>query len=397
MPISAARRKMPAAQNGAAPLQVTLAFPGGFEFGGIGRMMLYVTEAWRRTAAPVAPTMLDPRGSGALRTMPFHLTMAIVRLVRARVAGRIDLLHLNVAGRGSTLRKVVLSELAGLLSLPTVVHLHDYDYGVDLARRSRFGRRWVRRMFRRARLVLVLGERDRRTVTAEMGGMSAARVVVLPNAVPDTSASAPGRRQEASRGCINIVFVGSLDSRKGLSDLLRALAAPELRRRAWRLHVVGRGDTPRFVRQASELALENRVVFHGWLPRDAVAALYRDADVFALPSHAEGLAMALLEAMAHGLAIVATPVGAHLEAVTAEKEALLAPPGDVDALRRAMTRLMVDAELRRRLSRAARERYRESFAIDRYATRLLRLYAAALAWPMDERGMERAEYGPARP
>ena len=130
--------------------------------------------------------------------------------------------------------------------------------------------------------------------------------------------------------------------------------------------------------EAAQLGLSQRVAFHGWVTAAKVVSLCREADLFVLPSHAEGQAMSLLEAMAHGLAIVTTPVGAHLEAVTPGVEALLVPPGDVAALAHALTRLIDDQGLRLRLGAAARARYATGFTIDRYAARLAGLYREAL-------------------
>ena len=175
---------MPKRPNCPPPIRVGLAFPGGFEFGGIGRMMLYASDAWARLDGSPAPTLVDARGHRSLYLLPWHLAKACLQLAVARASGTLDLLHLNVAGRGSTLRKSAMSELAGVLALPTVVHLHDYDYRRDFERRGRFGRYLVRRMFERARAVIVLGERDRRTVE-EVIGIAAARVVTLANAVPN--------------------------------------------------------------------------------------------------------------------------------------------------------------------------------------------------------------------
>jgi glycosyltransferase involved in cell wall biosynthesis len=133
----------------------------------------------------------------------------------------------------------------------------------------------------------------------------------------------------------------------------------------------------RFRTEVARLGLANRTTLHGWLPAGEVAQLCRKADIFVLPSHAEGQAMSLLEAMAHGLAIVTTPVGAHLEAVTDGLEALLVPPGDVEALASALIRLVDNQDLRLRLGRAARMRYAAEFAIEPYAKRLASLQEAA--------------------
>jgi len=85
------------------------------------------------------------------------------------------------------------------------------------------------------------------------------------------------------------------------------------------------------------------------------AALYQAADVFVLPSHVEGMSNSLLEAMASGLPVVATAVGAAPEMIRNGVDGLLVPPGDPDALAEALLRLLVDSEARGALGKTARE------------------------------------------
>jgi glycosyltransferase involved in cell wall biosynthesis len=356
-----------------SPHRILVAFPGGFEFGGIGRIMLYAMRAL--DGLPGAPRLapLDARGTGSIVWMPWHLLAAIAKVARERP----DLLHLNVAGRTSTLRKILLSETAALLHVPTVLHLHDYDYRQDFARRSPLVARITRRMFRRARRVIVLGRRDEATV-AELLGVPAERIVCLPNAVPD-----PGEPpvRGTTKGPVRLLFLGHLDDRKGVPELLAALARPEFRAANWQLDLAGAGQVPRFQAMAVELGLSERLRFHGWLGHAETYALSRSADIFVLPSHAEGQAMSLIEAMAHGLAIVATPVGAHLEAVKPDRDALLVPPGDVPSLAKALATLIQEPQRRLELGAAARRRYLAGFTVDGYARRLWAIHQAVLPWP----------------
>lgn len=356
-------------------LRVGIAVPGGFELGGIGRMMLYLTRAWDASGRGPAWFLVDARGEGSLLRSPLRLLASLARLARERRAGRLDLVHLNVAGRGSTVRKVILGLWAERLGLPTIVHLHDYDYAADLARRPEWQRRLVRRLFGRARLCIALGERDRRFLIEGLG-VAPERAVVLHNAVPDPG---PPTDRAARPGPVRLLFLGHLSERKGVGELLEALARPAVRARGWRLDLAGGGEVDRFRALAERLGLSDRCRFHGWIAPEATAALLREADILALPSRAEGQAMALLEAMAHGLAIVATAVGAHGEAVADRVEALLVPPGEVAPLEAALLRLIEDPPLRLRLGAAARARFLAGFAIERYAERMAALYERALA------------------
>ena len=361
----------PAERPAGRRLRVAIAMPGGFEFGGIGRIMLYATSGWRGAVDAPDWWLVDARGNGRLIWSPFFLLRAIIGLVRRRP----DLLHLHVADKGSTLRKLVLSLVAAGLGIPTIVHLHYGDYARDLRRRPRFVQRRVEAMFARAALVLVLGEHDRQVVEQAVG-VPPERIRILHNAVPDPGSPPPRAGRE---GPVQVLFLGRFDApEKGVRELLGALATPELQARDWRLVVAGRGEITALAPALERPGVVERVTFAGWLAQAEVYALCRAADIFVLPSFREGQAMSLLEAMAHGLAIVTTPVGAHREAVEDGTEALLVQPGDIAALATALTRLIDNSALRDALGRAARRKYCGCFDADQYSKTLLQIYGRVI-------------------
>jgi glycosyltransferase involved in cell wall biosynthesis len=147
--------------------------------------------------------------------------------------------------------------------------------------------------------------------------------------------------------------------RKGLHSLLDAFA--RLPAGAGTLHLAGddRADPRYAARLRARLArpdLAGRVVVHGPLPREDVAALYAAADAFVLPSVKEPYGTVYGEAMAAGLPVVGWRAGNLPYLAEHEREGLLVAPGDLDGLARALARLADDPALRRRLGEAARER-----------------------------------------
>jgi glycosyltransferase involved in cell wall biosynthesis len=149
--------------------------------------------------------------------------------------------------------------------------------------------------------------------------------------------------------------------------------------RPWRATLAGGGPVEEFRNLAKELGVVERLDFPGWLDQGGVRALCTDADVLVLPSYAEGLAMSVLEGLAHGLAVIATPVGAHSEVIEPEVSGIMVPPGDVAALANALVRVIEDESLRGRLARAARKRFLEAFDVRRYAARLVQVHAGMFA------------------
>jgi glycosyltransferase involved in cell wall biosynthesis len=156
-----------------------------------------------------------------------------------------------------------------------------------------------------------------------------------------------------------VLCVANWVRRKGIDSLLEAVA--RLPDDAVTLHLAGddRAEPGYAAGLRARLArpdLAGRVVVHGPLPIEAVAALYAAADVFALPSLKEPYGTVYGEAMAAGLPVVGWRAGNLPYLAGHEREGLLSWPGDLEDLARSLHRLASDADLRRRLGEAGRRR-----------------------------------------
>ena len=180
---------------------------------------------------------------------------------------------------------------------------------------------------------------------------------------PNAFAPRPFRPRPAP---FQIICVGRLAPVKGQHMLIAALAALVAEGRDIRLRLVGDGpDRLALEQDVERRGLSHRVVFEGNVNQDRLAELYRDSDAMVLSSFAEGLPVVLMEAMAMEIPCVAPWVNGIPEIITHERDGLLAPPGDAEALARGIARLMDDAELRCRLGRNARLKICEKFELRR--------------------------------
>jgi glycosyltransferase involved in cell wall biosynthesis len=225
-------------------------------------------------------------------------------------------------------------------------------------------------MFQGADRVVALGRRDRATLS-EVLGVDPARIIVAHNCVPDPGPH-PVRIDESPL----ILFLGRLGERKGVPELLAALGSPAMADLPWRAVLAGDGPVSEYRRQASNMGLSDRVTMPGWIDLKGTRALCARADILVLPSHAEGMAMAVIEGLAHGLAVVTTRVGAHEEAISDGETGLFVPVGDKDALALALARLVGDPWMRGALSSKARSHYLSRFSMVAYGRRLEKLYEA---------------------
>ena len=280
--------------------------------------------------------------AGNLRRRPelvLALPLMLAGFARAarRAAADAELVHAHWLPAGA---------VAMATGKPFVVQLWGTD--IELARRMP---PLARRVLRRARVVIApstaladearrLGGRDVRTIPSG---------VDLPTDVGE-EADPP-----------EILYAGRLSPEKGVRELVVAADG---------LPLVVAGDGP--LRDEVPGAL-------GFVAHDELERLYARAAVVACPSRREGFGIVCAEAMAHGRAVVAGDVGGLRDLVVHEKSGLLVPPGDVDALRRALQRLLADPGLRRSFGEAGRVRISEHFTWERFADETLRTYRDALA------------------
>src|SRR5690606_6479369 len=130
-----------------------------------------------------------------------------------------------------------------------------------------------------------------------------------------------------------------------------------------KLTAAGDGEIAEVAARAQQLGLANRIEIPGWIDETAKNTLLSRADVFVLPSHAEGLPMSLLEAMASELPVVCSSVGGIPVAVTDGVEGAIVPPGDVDALAEVLDRLLTSPVLRTELGQNAFKRAKAEFDV----------------------------------
>ncbi len=213
-------------------------------------------------------------------------------------------------------------------------------------------------------------------------GHAVRALVVAPGSLRGEPADAGGDRP-AER--VRIAWAGRVAEEKGLDDLLAALARLDEAGLPATLDVVGDGPArPALEAAAARLGVADRVRWHGYVgDRAAYLDALRGADLFALPSHAEGVPKVVIEAMAAGLPVVATRVGAVGAVLDGGVRGRLVPPGDPDALAGAIADLAADPLARATLRQRGLD-YAAAHTAEAQAERLvgwMRRTFPDLPWP----------------
>ena len=142
------------------------------------------------------------------------------------------------------------------------------------------------------------------------------------------------------------------------------------------LTLVGDGpEHPALKSRAAKSLTPEAFVFEGAVNQDRIREMYRNADVFCLPSFAEGIPVVLMEAMAMGIVCVSTFIAGIPELIRDGIDGMLVPAGDLDALTAALAKLIDDPELRSRLAANGRASVSQSYDLSRNVAVLASIFA----------------------
>jgi glycosyltransferase involved in cell wall biosynthesis len=313
---------------------------------------------------------------------PWRDIVAARAIRRTLIAEECDLVHAHGQKAGLVGRPV-----AARLGVPALYTPHSFVYRTQLLRprtgaklRYRANLAAERALGRRTAIVVACADEER-TAAIRDGVATPQRVRTVNYGVRPDASMAPDPKLLAFRGDGPLLgFVAGLRDQKGLPTLLDALELLAAEGRAPRFAIVGNGplghEVERRVR-SGPLAATTLVTGFSGRVEPYLAAL----DVFVLPSYWEGMPIAVLEAMAMGLPVVASAVNGTPEAVTEGETGYLVPAHDARALADRLAELAGDHEARRRTGEAGRRVARERFTVERMVGALDELYLELLGGP----------------
>ena len=302
-------------------------------------------------------------------TSPVVLALALLKIIYIHAWRAIDVIHINLSANGSAYRKFAVAAVASALRIPYVVHLHSGEFGNFWDSCNGLTRRRIETLLAKAKSVIVLGRVWSDLIVKHLPEL-ADRIVIMPNST--------GRRRYNvhTDGPVRILFLGRLGAAKGIGDLLDSFEIMR-DRDDWQSTLAGDGAVTETRILVERLGLAERVKVPGWLDDDGVAAELEASDILVLPSWVENLPMCVVEAFAHGLAVVCTPVGALPEIVEHERTGLLVPAKNARALASALERLLADSALRARLGLQAQAEHATRFEIGGYVDKLVGVWHEA--------------------
>jgi glycosyltransferase involved in cell wall biosynthesis len=324
----------------------------------------------------------DRRDLGNIGRIDFtNIALALahfVRFMRAFVRAPRAIVYVPVAqNRLGFLRDCLFLVPARLLHRPIVIHVHGGYFRVFYERADPVVRALARWILADVRSVIVLGSGLRAMLA---GLVPEARVSVVPNGVPDPNPEWGDDVPARPPGRIRVLYVGALVRTKGFTEMLEAARIICAQRAD--VEFVFAGDVTGLIEEKRllEQALGDlpQCVRHlGVVVGDIKDAVFRDADIFVLPSYSEGHPYVILEAMAAGLPIITTDQGALPETVRDGTNGLIIAPRQVHQLKQAIELLADNPVLRRSFALANRRDYLAAYTQAGWAKRMREVFLAS--------------------
>ncbi|ACX51484.1 glycosyl transferase group 1 [Ammonifex degensii KC4] len=312
---------------------------------------------------------------------PWEDVRAVFSLLSLLRRENFPLVHLHGFKAG------LVGRLAGRLLRPSpliVLTVHNSLFFGEGSRKQKFLARIEAFLGRRTFKIIAVSQALRAELLTKFR-LPPDKVVVIPNGIDLTPftlgvlSPTVHRELPLPTGVRLLGTVARLVPQKGLFCLLEALALlPAELRPGWL--IVGDGPLRQELEdKARALGLSHLVSFAGYRPPEEIPSILKVIDIFVLPSLSEGLPLALLEAMAAGKPVVATAVGGIPEVVLEGRTGYLVPPGDAQALARALLSLLESPDKAREMGEAGRKWVEEHFSSRRMAQEVMKIYQEALA------------------
>ncbi|QKT03867.1 glycosyltransferase [Ectothiorhodospiraceae bacterium 2226] len=309
------------------------------------------------------------RASHAEGSLGYRLMVALWATLRVSVdlaLWRPDVVHLMVAAKGSFFRKSIYVWMAWLFGRRSLCHMQASSFQEFTADLPKWALSYVRATLARAEVV-ALSPKWADFYARLRGDSRGVHVLGNPARLPP----APVRHGGLEK--MQILFMGRLGARKGIWDLLNAL--DRLRDRDdWYAYLAGDGELDAVREKLSALGLADRVEVAGWLSQEELEHALGRPSIVVLPSHREGLPLALVQGMAWGHPVVSTRIGGIPDLVEEGRNGLLVPPGEPSELAAAIERLLADPTARQRFGAANREKVEAEYAVGVLLQELLQIY-----------------------
>lgn len=281
---------------------------------------------------------------------------------------RPDIVHIHSSFGPSFYRKLPFIYMAYQKKIPVINHIHGADFDSFYLKASPAKKSLIAKMYNKCQMLIALSDEWRERLALIV---PREKIRILENYCQIPQAIDREKTKQ-------ILFMGEIGGRKGSFDVPVVLEKAFTKAGKTQVVMAGDGEIVKVKELLEQVKLSDTVSFPGWVRGNEKDSLLRTSGIFLFPSYNEGMPMAVLEAMAYGMAIVTTNVGGIPRLIEDGINGYLCEPGDTDKLADRLAELLLNETKRKTLGNAARQKAIQKYSIERHMAKLLDLYKQVL-------------------
>ncbi len=294
----------------------------------------------------------------------FYFIRAYLNIKKEIRKNGTDIIYMHMSYKGSFTRKYLIQKLCKKNGIVNIVHLHGSEFKKWYDRVNVRKKKKIQNFMKNSDAFIVLGEKWEKTIKSIEPNTE---TVVVSNTVhiPDKNVT--------WKEPFKLLFLGVLIKRKGVNDLLEAVAMIKDKVNI-ECVIAGSGkEEDELKKRCSELKIEDSVTFKGWINGKEKIQLLEECQMLVLPSYNEGLPIAILEAISYGMPVISTDVGDISSAVIDKKNGYLIRPGEVNQLADRIERISNNRNLYEEMSSESKKIAEKYFSDTLYFEQLLKI------------------------
>ncbi len=273
------------------------------------------------------------------------------------------IVHVHFSQSGSLIRKFIILILSCIFRKKIVIQTHGAKFFPKYEAYPFFQKKIIALFFRMSDVVIALSS-IRKTEYSRI--VNESKILVIPNFVTIN------KKIKTSSNFVRLIFLGKLIDDKGLTDLIRAVKI--ISKVNFCLYIAGEGDIEKYMKFVTELNLNNKINFLGWISGERKKMFFENADIFVLPSYFEDLPMSILEAMSYKLPIISTTVAGIPEIVKDGYNGYLVKPGNIEELASKLEIIIRDTKLRKKMGERSLEIISSNYEMSVVEKEIIKLY-----------------------
>lgn len=331
---------------------------------------LYMTHwQYNRYALRHIPTYIQGSQLGKLQVMLWGLW----RYIAALATWKPDIIHIHFSERAGFYRESIFALLGRLHGRTVVMHCHSPEFKEFYQAQSSFLQRYTRFVLNHVSLLIVLSPRWQ-TYFQALPVNAPVQILNNPIEIPDPSLINTKLRDNPV-----ILSLGEIGQRKGTFDTLQIVPSVQAQHPTAAFWLGGDGAVDEVRHKIAGKPWQEQVHLLGWVTGDEKQRVWQSASLFLLPSYAEGLPLAVLEAMSWALPVVTTTVGGLPDLIVHGQNGYLVEPGDLDVLADTINAVLGDTQQAKTVGAKARQTVEQQYDIHVILEDLYRLYRTLLS------------------